>query len=157
MRLTEASQAYVVLWQALSGNKVSASHAESLLYTYFTTPRPDREPCVVVMDELDLLVTKKQNVVYNFFEWPNLKHSRLVVVAIANTFDLPERMLNNKVSSRLGLSRISFLPYTHQQMTLIISSRLEGIIVIDHGALNFCARKVTGVSGDARRALDLCR
>ena len=54
------------------------------------------------MDELDLLVTKKQTVMYNFFEWPNRPDSNLIVVAIANTMDLPERMLSNKVSSRLG-------------------------------------------------------
>jgi Cdc6-like AAA superfamily ATPase len=54
------------------------------------------------MDELDLLVTAKQTVMYNFFEWPNWPHSRLIVVAVANTMDLPERMLSNKISSRLG-------------------------------------------------------
>ena len=57
---------------------------------------------VVLMDELDLLVTSKQTVMYNFFEWPTWMHSRLIVVAVANTMDLPERMLSNKVSSRMG-------------------------------------------------------
>lgn len=66
MKLTEPTQAYVKLWEALTGNKASATHAENLLYTYFSTPRPDRQPCVVIMDELDLLVTKKQTLVYNF-------------------------------------------------------------------------------------------
>jgi len=60
------------------------------------------------MDELDLLVTRKQTVMYNFFQWPNLPHSRLIVIAIANTMDLPERMLTNKVSSRLGKKIIYF-------------------------------------------------
>ena len=57
---------------------------------------------VVLMDELDLLVTKKQKVMYNFFDWPNKPHSRMIVIAVANTMDLPERMMSNKVSSRLG-------------------------------------------------------
>ena len=48
------------------------------------------------MDELDLLVTRKQTVIYNFFDWPNRRHSRLVVVAVANTMDLPERMLTQR-------------------------------------------------------------
>ena len=48
------------------------------------------------MDELDLLVTRKQTVIYNFFDWPNRRHSRLVVVAVANTMDLPERMLTHR-------------------------------------------------------------
>lgn len=54
------------------------------------------------MDELDLLVTRKQMVMYNFFDWPNRPLSKLIVVAIANTMDLPERLLKNKVASRMG-------------------------------------------------------
>lgn len=102
MKLTEPNQAYTSLWEGLTGERVPPAHAEHLLTTRFTTSSPNRVPCVVLMDELDLLVTKKQSIVYNFFEWPNLPYSRLIVVAIANTMDLPERMLSNKVSSRLG-------------------------------------------------------
>jgi origin recognition complex subunit 1 len=54
------------------------------------------------MDELDQLVTTKQDVVYNFFNWPNITGSKLIVLAVANTHDLPERTLNAKVRSRLG-------------------------------------------------------
>ena len=57
---------------------------------------------VVLMDELDALVTSKQDVMYNFFNWPSLPGSKLIVIAVANTMDLPERVLNQKVSSRLG-------------------------------------------------------
>ena len=106
MRLTTPEHAYVNLWEGLSGQKVSPKHAEQLLYKRFSTPSPNRQPCIVLMDELDLLVTKKQTVMYNFFEWPNLQHSRMILVAIANTMDLPERMLSNKVSSRLGMNRL---------------------------------------------------
>lgn len=55
------------------------------------------------MDELDQLVTTKQDVVYNFFNWPNLVGSKLIVLAVANTHDLPERTLSAKVRSRLGV------------------------------------------------------
>jgi origin recognition complex subunit 1 len=74
--------------------------------------------------------------------------------------DLPERMLSNKVASRLGLSRVSFLPYTYSQLEQILRSRLENVLEItkDVGdAIEFCARKIGSVSGDARRALDLFR
>ena len=54
------------------------------------------------MDELDLLVTRKQTVIYNFFDWPNRRHSRLVVVAVANTMDLPERMLTHRYVATSG-------------------------------------------------------
>ncbi|KAF9557213.1 Origin recognition complex, subunit 1 [Mortierella alpina] len=123
MKVTEPSYAYVLLWLALSDQKVTANHALQLLEKQFSTPGPRRLPCVVLMDELDLLVTSKQTVMYNFFEWPNWLHSRLIVVAVANTMDLPERMLSNKVSSRLGLTRINFQPYTYQQLVKIVESR----------------------------------
>ncbi|KAH6572000.1 hypothetical protein BASA62_003614 [Batrachochytrium salamandrivorans] len=157
MKLTEPSQAYVALWQGLTGEKVTAKHAQVLLQTRFTTSSPNRQPCVVLMDELDMLVTKTQSVIYNFFEWPNLPHSRLIVVAVANTMDLPERMLSNKISSRLGLTRITFQPYTHKQLFSIVEARLISIKSFDRKAIELCARKVGGVSGDARRALDICK
>ena len=57
---------------------------------------------VVLMDELDQLMTAKQDVVYNFFNWPTLAGSKLVVLAVANTMDLPERVMSGRVRSRLG-------------------------------------------------------
>jgi len=54
------------------------------------------------MDELDQLVTTKQDVVYNFFNWPTLVGSKLIVLAVANTMDLPERVMSGRVRSRLG-------------------------------------------------------
>ncbi|BFZ60185.1 Origin recognition complex, subunit 1 [Saitoella coloradoensis] len=159
MKVTEANQAYAMLWEVLSGERVTPSHALSLLEAEFSGPSPRRIPCVVLMDELDQLVTKKQTVMYNFFNWPSLRHSRLIVAAVANTMDLPERMLSNKISSRLGLTRITFPGYTHGQLETIIQSRLEGVPsdIVSKDAIGFASRKVAGVSGDARRALDICR
>ncbi|KAJ2870344.1 Origin recognition complex, subunit 1, partial [Coemansia asiatica] len=126
MKMTEPSQAYTQLWQAITGEKATPKHAAQLLEKHFSTPSPRRHSYVVLMDELDLLVTKSQSIMYNFFDWPHRPHAKLVVVAIANTMDLPERMLHHKVSSRLGLTRINFQPYTHQQLMAIVQSRLEG-------------------------------
>ena len=159
MKVTDPHQSYALLWEALKGDRVSPSHALSLLSQEFSHPSPRRIPCVVLMDELDQLVTKNQSVMYNFFNWPALRHSRLIVLAVANTMDLPERTLSNKISSRLGLTRITFPGYTHTQLMTIISARLEGVPgnLVDPDAVQFAARKVAAVSGDARRALDICR
>lgn len=56
--------------------------------------------CVPVF-QLDLLWTRKQNVMYNLFDWPTRRQARLVVLTIANTMDLPERIMINRVASRL--------------------------------------------------------
>ncbi|KAL8910858.1 MAG: hypothetical protein Q9171_003896 [Xanthocarpia ochracea] len=159
MKVTDPHQSYSLLWEALKGERVSPSHALGLLEKEFDRPSPRRVPCVVLMDELDQLVTKNQSVMYNFFNWPGLRHSRLIVLAVANTMDLPERTLSNKISSRLGLTRITFAGYTHEQLQAIISSRLSHVPghIVDPDAIQFASRKVAAVSGDARRALDICR
>ena len=159
MKVTVPHQSYSLLWEALKGDRVSPNHALSLLEQDFSRPSPRRVPCVVLMDELDQLVTKNQGVMYNFFNWPAMRHSKLIVLAVANTMDLPERTLSNKISSRLGLTRITFPGYTHTQLMEIITSRLEGVPgnIVDKDAVQFASRKVAAVSGDARRALDICR
>jgi len=60
------------------------------------------------MDELDQLVTAKQDVIYNFFNWPTLVGSKLIVLAVANTMDLPERVMSGRVRSRLGKWIVAF-------------------------------------------------
>ncbi len=159
MKITDPHQSYSLLWEALKGQRVSPAQALDLLEREFSHPSPRRVPCVVLMDELDQLVTKNQGVMYNFFNWPGLRHSRLIVLAVANTMDLPERTLSNKISSRLGLTRITFPGYNHDQLMRIVQSRLEGVPgdIVDGDAVQFAARKVAAVSGDARRALDICR
>ena len=51
--------------------------------------------------QLDLLMTRKQTILYNLFDWPTRRHAKLIVLAIANTMDLPERIMINRVASRL--------------------------------------------------------
>ena len=142
---------------------------------------------VVLMDELDQLVTPKQDVVYNFFNWPTLIGSKLVVIAIANTMDLPERVMTGRVRSRLGKSstnteavnakrilifvgmvRINFQPYSREQLEKIVEARLAsakeemdnekpGQLVIAADAIKLAAMTVSRITGDARRVLDICR
>lgn len=47
---------------------------------------------VILIDELDALVNKKQTLLYNLFDWPCHANSNLLIIAIANTMDLPERL-----------------------------------------------------------------
>ncbi|PJF16898.1 hypothetical protein PSACC_03291 [Paramicrosporidium saccamoebae] len=113
---------------------------------------------VVILDELDLLLKKKSSILYNFFEWTGWSTAKLIVVAIANTMDLPERFLPNRIASRMGSNRINFKPYTYPQLMAIISHRQSDWQNIFHpDALEYCARKVSAVSGDARRALSLAK
>ncbi|TMW44994.1 hypothetical protein DOY81_009926 [Sarcophaga bullata] len=123
MRLTEPRQAYVQIYKQLTGKTLSWEHAHSLLEKRFTTPAPRRVTTVLLVDELDILCNRRQDVVYNLLDWPTKSASRLVVITIANTMDLPERLLMGKVTSRLGLTRLTFQPYTHKQLQEIVTCR----------------------------------
>jgi len=157
MRLTSPEQAYVEMWKQMTGEKATAEHAMKLLDKRFNTKDPKRVSTIFLVDELDMLCNRKQSVLYNIFDWPSKPHGKLIVIAIANTMDLPERVMMNRVSSRLGLTRQVFQPYTHEQLQTIVASRLEGLKVFQDHAIQLVARKVASLSGDARRALDICR
>ncbi|KAM4640660.1 origin recognition complex subunit 1 [Discoglossus pictus] len=157
MKLTDPHQAFVQILKLLTGQKATADHAATLLEKRFSTPASKRETTVLLVDELDLLWTRKQNVMYSLFDWPSRKQAKLIVLAIANTMDLPERIMMNRVASRLGLTRMSFQPYTHKQLQQIITSRLNHVKAFEEDAIQLVSRKVAALSGDARRCLDICR
>ncbi|KAI5961249.1 ORC1 [Candida pseudojiufengensis] len=164
LKLLSPTVAYSKLWEYISGDKVSDSNAAVLLEEYYKIEDENRKPLVVLMDEIDQIASKKQNVMYNFFNWPTYSTSKLIVIAVGNTMDLPERLLSNKISSRMGLRRIQFKGYTFQQLGIIIQHRLDMLtknskhkVEISNDAIGFASRKVASVSGDARRALTICR
>ena len=96
------------LSQQLTGEKATADHAALLLDKYFSASKKSKST-VLLADELDLLWTRKQTILYNLFDWPSRHNARLIVLAVANTMDLPERVMKNKVSSRL----VRASPHTH--------------------------------------------
>ena len=76
--------------------------------------------------QLDALCTRRQDVLYSIMEWAAHNTALLTVLAVANTMDLPERALAARVASRLGLTRLTFPPYTHTQLQNIVATRLSG-------------------------------
>ena len=52
---------------------------------------------------------------------------------------------------------MTFQPYTFKQLQTIVLSRMRGLKAFDEDAIQLAARKVAALSGDARRALDICR
>lgn len=160
LKLASPENIYRVIYEALSGNRVSWKKALQLLNERFSESKKfgkeDDRPCILLIDELDLLVTRNQSVLYNILDWPTKPHSKLIVIGIANTMDLPEKLLP-RISSRMGIQRLCFGPYNYKQLQEIISSRLKGIDAFEKQAIEFASRKVAAISGDARRALEICR
>lgn len=160
LKLASPENIYRAIYEALTGHRVSWKKALHLLNERFSDGKrigkEDDRPCILLIDELDLLVTRNQSVLYNILDWPTKPHSKLIVIGIANTMDLPEKLLP-RISSRMGIQRLCFGPYNYQQLQEIISSRLKGINAFEKQAIEFASRKVAAISGDARRALEICR
>ena len=89
------------------------------------------------------VVTNAQ-VLYNLCEWPTRAGARLAVIGIANTLDLPERLMP-RVASRLGGRRVVFQPYKRDQLKKIVEQRLSdaGVASVFHeNAIKYAAGKV---------------
>lgn len=120
-------------------------------------------PVVLLLDEMDQLSCKNQEVLYTMFEWPALPNSRLILIGIANTLDLTDRILPRlQTRKNCQPDLLNFRPYSKDQLVSILEDRVKKMTtaeerVIDPKAIQFCARKVSAVTGDARKALDICR
>lgn len=172
MTLATPKNIFIAIYKQISGQDKdqptpTCNDCKRKVSNYFTTKNSDSPVTLLFVDELDLLQTKNQDVLYQIFDWPQKSNSRLLIVSIANTLDLPERLESSRVASRIGHSRILFKPYSKKQLFKVIQSRLDNLAKIHEDdifvnlfqddAIEFVARKVTSVTGDARRALDACR
>jgi len=162
MRLGSPNAVFSNIWSQLpksSRAKVNASAAPGELANLFEN-RQAKDPVVVLLiDEIDHLVTRSQTVLYRVFDWLQCPRPRLVVVAISNTMDLPERLLP-RVASRFGIVRVEFQPYNRGQIIEIISQRLAAVSakeVLSPVALKLSAARVAAGSGDIRKALQCLR
>jgi len=116
---------------------------------------------LVVLDEMDQLDSNDFEVLYKLFDLVSVRNSRIIMMGIANSLDLTDRMLprlqtNEKLKSKLEL--LNFKPYDQSQLVRIIESRLpEGVnkfSSIDKNAIQLAARKISSSSGDVRKLLN---
>ncbi|KAK4486432.1 hypothetical protein RD792_009107 [Penstemon davidsonii] len=160
LKLVSPDNIYSVIYEGLSGHRVGWKKASRFLNERFSDEskrgEEDTKPCILLIDELDQLVTRNQSVLYNILDWPTKPNSKLIVIGISNTMNLPEN-LRACICSRMGIQRLCFHAYNYQQLEEIISSRLKGIHAFEKLAIEFASRKEAAVTGDARRALEICR
>jgi hypothetical protein len=136
MEMRHPFEAYVKLWEAITGRKHVGSHEKACqkLEYHFTnqkaiTSDDERSVTVVLLDEIDYLVTEKQSVLYNFFDWPKRAASipdgrRLVVIGISNTLNLAEQLMPS-VQSRVGSERIVFKAYSVKDAAAILKAKIS--------------------------------
>uniref|UniRef100_A0A8C1JU09 Cell division control protein n=1 Tax=Cyprinus carpio TaxID=7962 RepID=A0A8C1JU09_CYPCA len=137
---------------------VPKGNSEGRLEKLLTSSGPT---VLLVLDEMDQLDSKSQEVLYTIFEWPYLHNSRVCLIGIANALDLTDRILPRlQAKPHCRPKLLNFPPYSREELNAIVQDRLtqvSGEGVLDAAAVQFCARKVSAVSGDARKVLDICR
>lgn len=192
LKMVKPTDSYEFLWNKISSESLTwGASMESLEFYFEKVPKNKKRTVIVLLDELDALVNKGQDIMYNIFNWTTYSNAKLIVIAVANTMDLPERQLGNKVSSRIGFTRIMFSGYTFEELKQIIDFRLKSLnnsyfyvdvktgsaylvdddstenqvpkgmkrvkLHMSNDAIEIASRKVASVSGDARRALKVCK
>lgn len=135
LHLSSPNQCYQKLWSAINPIKgnLGPLRAHNELNKYFAA-REDvtnqvAHGVVLLLDEMDSLVNLAgQAVIDNLFKWAGCVNSphRLIIIGLGNTINLPDRM-HSRIRSRLGIERLNFFPYNHDEMEKILESRLQGL------------------------------
>ncbi|KAK7802400.1 hypothetical protein U0070_023517 [Myodes glareolus] len=162
MSLRSAQAVFPAIAREIGQEKICRPAGKDLMRKLEKQLTAEKGPMIVlVLDEMDQLDSKGQDVLYTLFEWPWLSNSRLVLIGIANTLDLTDRILPRlEARENCKPQLLNFPPYTRNQIAAILQERLSQVSrdqVLDNAAIQFCARKVSAVSGDIRKALDVCR
>ncbi|KAJ3028701.1 AAA ATPase, partial [Rhizophlyctis rosea] len=129
MTLTEPKTIFVRLLQELKQEARSAKEASKLLEDLFVPSKKQKNQPIylVVMDELDSLLTRDSDVLYTLFEWSMKPGSRLVLVGIANALDLTERLLPRLTAKNCKPQLLNFNPYEVKEIAAIIKDRLQAL------------------------------
>ncbi|XP_041978201.1 cell division control protein 6 homolog [Aricia agestis] len=136
-----------------TSEKASLSAIEKFLCT-------DHKMILLVLDEIDQLGSARQSVLYTLFGWAAVAAHRTVLVGVANALDLTERALPRLAARGLRPATLHFAPYTKQQIVDVFTSVLadeDKGNVFSPVALQMLAAKISAISGDMRRALDIGR
>ncbi|CAG0960198.1 MAG: cell division control protein 6 [Candidatus Methanoperedens nitroreducens] len=120
----------------------------------------DKRIAIIILDEVDKLVCKGDDVLYNLTRInSDLKKSKVSLIGITNDLKFTE-FLDPRVKSSLGEEEIIFPPYDANQIRDILNQRAQMAFkpqVLEETVIPLCAAYAAQEHGDARRALDLLR
>lgn len=116
---------------------------------------------VIVLDEVDHMITKKGDAILYYLAKINehLSRSKVSLVGISNNMKFLE-LLEPKARSRLGGESMIFPPYSRNQLEDILKERAAEVFdegVLEDTVIPVCAAMAAKNEGDARMAIDLLR
>ncbi|KAL3478212.1 cell division control protein Cdc6 [Aspergillus californicus] len=124
---------------------------------------------LVMLDEIDHLLTADAGVLQSLFEWSLQKDSKVLLIGIANALDLTDRSLPQLKAKNLKPLLLPFLPYNASQIANVVISRLRSLLHVNQtedpnfipfvqpAAIQLCAKKVASQTGDLRKAFELIK
>ncbi|CAL5228465.1 g11605 [Coccomyxa viridis] len=120
--------------------------------------RRARGMAVVILDEMDQLLSQDHSVLYDLFRLPQAPNSRLILIGIANSIDLTERALPRLQATGCRPTLVTFPSYSSLQLECLLQQRLQALPgpVFQPQAVRLAAKKMASRSGDMRRLLDAC-
>ncbi|KAG5373527.1 Cell division control protein 18 [Yarrowia sp. C11] len=148
----------------------SVAKLEELFMCQTSKDFAERGTSIVVLDEIDHIMTKDQDILFRIFEWAFCKGSRLILVGIANALDLTDRFLPRLKANNFYPQLLKFKPYDAVQIANIIKSRIVKASVefnSEHTPVTTTVKqevkeedlilKASANTGDLRKAFDICR
>jgi origin recognition complex subunit 1 len=155
LRLECPRDIYSELWQLMTDEQLNPIAAQKALNSMFHT---EQSPfyMIVMVDEIDMMLTPQQNELYCLLEWSSLPQAKFVIIAIANLMEFQSR-LKSKIQSRMGQTSVKFTAYRKDQLNAILISRVSDLDVFSPGAIEQCAKTISNGGGDARKALESCK
>jgi cell division control protein 6 len=120
----------------------------------------DKRIAIIILDEVDKLITKGDDVLYNLTRInSDLKKAKVSLIGVTNDLKFTE-FLDPRVKSSLGEEEIIFPPYDANQIRDILRQRADTAFkpgALEEMVIPLCAAYAAQEHGDARRALDLLR
>lgn len=143
------------------------------LLELLTRKTPKYSSTIVLLDEMDYLITKDQQVLFQLFNFASLKNTgiltnKLILIGISNALDLTDKFLPRLKRNCLNPESLQFLPYTAEQIKSVIINKLQllmennkenqvqSIPIIHPAAIHLCSKKSASITGDLRKAFDIC-
>lgn len=180
LKLKSPNDFYSFLLKLMTGVEKKNDEARSILYSFFTlgewpkltssikskrlrslprkevSPIRSKDTILLLVDEIDYLITRDQEILYNLFNWTHEPSSNMSIICIANTLDFPEKLMA-KIGSRIGHKRLIFSPYNSENLQQIMSNRLQNVKVFSPDAIKYVSKKIAAYSSDVRKSLHICR
>lgn len=143
------------------------------LYEVLADGYEDYNSIMIVLDEIDYLLTKDQNVLIELFNLSNKKLSpklktKCLMIGIANSLDLTNKLLPKLDKGGIESKVINFKPYSFDKMKSIVTQKLKSLVEVDKeniqdtfipiinaSAILLCCKKIASTTGDLRKCFDV--